>query len=369
MGQALPDIDVRHVLRMSDDTGMLQHAAFAAPDPRHGYCTDDNARALIAGVYHERLTPSGGDSARRVRTPEWPDRRAMARATWRYLSFLEYALNDETGRFRNFCGYDRRWLEPAGSEDSHGRAMWGLGTAARYAADPALGRAAAELFLRALPAAERLRFLRSQAFALLGMNAYLRAEPGDQRVANAQAAAGERFYAAYLECGSHEWPWWEDTLTYANARLPQALLVTGAALRRPDWVESALASLRWLLTVQPAGKGPLSLIGNAGWFTRGGRRASFDQQPIEAHGLVGACLDALEVSGDDGWRAHAGRSFEWFTGRNDVGLPLADPQTGGCRDGLEPGGVNANEGAESTLAYVLSVMELHLHARRGRGTA
>jgi len=350
-GGRLPEIDLRHVIRLTDDTGILQHARHATGDRRHGYCTDDNARALIAAVHAARL---GRDE---VLAP-----------LERYAAFLCHAFDRDAGRFRNFMGYDRRWLEDVGSDDSHGRAVWGLGVAVSAAAGGPTADLAAELFAEALPALDGMRPPRAWAFALVGIDEFLRARPGDDAAARVRELLAGRLFAQRERYGSDGWPWWEDVLTYANAKLPHALLVSGAALGREDMVEAALASLRWLLDVQTAEAGHLSIIGNRGWYVRGGARARFDQQPLEAHALVHACLDAARVTGDATWAEEARRAFEWFTGLNDLGIALCDPATGGCCDGLMSDGVNRNQGAESTLAYVLSVLELHVHAR-GREAA
>jgi len=349
-GRRLPKIDLRHVIRLTDDTGILQHAKHATGDRRHGYCTDDNARALIAAVHAARL---GRDEA--------------LAPLERYAAFLCHALDRDAGRFRNFMGYDRRWLEEAGSDDSHGRTVWGLGVAVCAYGGPTVDLAA-ELFAGALPALEGMRSPRAWAFALVGIDAYLKARPDHDAAARVREILAGRLFAQLERYGSDGWPWWEDILTYANAKLPHALLVSGAALGREDMVEAALASLRWLLDVQTAEAGHLSIIGNRGWYVRGGERARFDQQPLEAHALVHACLDAARVTGEATWAEEARRAFEWFTGLNDLGIALYDPETGGCYDGLMSDGVNRNQGAESTLAYVLSVLELHVHAR-GREAA
>lgn len=352
-GRGLPEIDLRHMIRLTDDTGILQHARHATGDRRHGYCTDDNARALIAAVHAVRLARD----------------EALAPLE-RYMAFLCHAFDRDAGRFLNFMGYDRRWLEKVGSDDSHGRAVWGLGVVACAASGGPPVDLAAELFAEALPALDGMRSPRAWAFALVGIDEFLRARPDDDAVARVRELLAGRLFAQ-LEAGASDgWPWWEDILAYANAKLPHALLVSGAALGRKDMVEAALASLRWLIDIQTAEAGHLSIIGNRGWYVRGGERARFDQQPLEAHAIVHACLDAARVTGDATWAGEARRAFEWFTGLNDLGIALYDSETGGCYDGLMSDGVNRNQGAESTLAYVLSVLELHVHAREsGAGDA
>jgi len=344
----LPAIDLRQVLVLNDDTGMLQHSAYGVPDLQHGYCTDDNARSLIAAVYAAKL---GDDS--------------LQLALQRNLAFLHYAFNPATGRFRNFMGYDRRWLEETGSEDSHGRAVWGLGAAVRHAPSDSTREMAARLLRQAAPATEGFTSIRAWAFAVIGIEAYLGVFPDDALAVGVRDTLAVRlfeFWQRNAEPSAH-WPWWEDVVTYANAKLPHALAVSGAAMGRNDMLDTGLSTLRWLVDIQTADEGHMSFIGNQGWLTREGQRARFDQQPLEAHGLVHACLAAASATGDDVWARDAERAFGWFTGRNDLGLSLYNPDSGGCYDGLMKGGVNRNEGAESTLAYVLALLELHL--RRG----
>lgn len=342
----LPEIDVRQMLSLTDGTAMLQHAAYATPDLHHGYCTDDNARALIAGTLWAHLREYDEDTV----------------PIQRYLAFLAYAFNAETGRFRNFMGYDRQWLEEIGSEDSHGRTVWGLGVAVRYAANDAILDMATRVFRQALSAIGSFRYIHPMAFSLIGLDEFLAAAPAEREAAKIRADLAEKFHALWMKNSTGDWPWWRDTLTWGNGKLPHALLVSGRALDRPDMVEAGLKALKWLLRVQTAPEGHLRIIGNDGWYVRGGTPAQFDQQPLEAHGLVDACLAAAEWTGDSRWLREARRCFEWFLGANDIGVPLYHPETGGCQDGLTPNGPNSNQGAESTLAYVLSTLQLHAYS-------
>lgn len=365
--EPLPDIHLKQMLVLTDDTGILQHATHATPALHHGYCTDDNARALIAAVkFHalqaQAVSPSG--------TPLWTDQ--LATATQRYLAFLAYAFNPQAKRFRNFMGYDRTWQEDVGSEDSEARALWSLGTAVRTGPTQDVRGAAEELLHRVLPVVGDFGHIRPWAYALLGLDEYLRSEgrtphAGGQEDSpiplQLRQALAARLFDTWNDNALPDWPWWEDSLTWGNAKMPHALLVAGFALGREDMVAAALKALRWLLDVQTGDRGQLSIIGNRGWYLRGKERARFDQQPIEAKGLVQACLAAAGITRDKQWTDEAVRCFEWFTGHNDVGLPLYNPQTGGCQDGLGTDGVNANQGAESTLAYLISVLELHHYDR------
>jgi hypothetical protein len=347
--EPLPEVDLRHLLKMTDDTGLFQHALYAVPDLRHGYCTDDNARALIAALLHAELFGRDGEQV----------------PLHRYLMFLAYAYHESAGVFRNFMGYDRRWLEEAGSPDSQGRAIWALGVAVSTAPDDDTRDLAGELMHKALPGVSGLRDLRSKAFTVIGLEEYLRVYPGHVQASALRDRYAEDLLTAFARNASDDWPWCEDTVIYDNAKLCQGLLVCGRSMGRDDMIEQGLRSLRWLLDVQRAPGGHLSIIGNEGWLRRGGRKADFDQQPLEAHALVHACLVAAQVAGDKAWVDEAWRCFRWFTGGNDLGVSLYAPETGGCMDGLRPEGANRNQGAESTLAYLLSVLELHRYRASG----
>jgi hypothetical protein len=339
----LPEIDMRHVLRLTDDTSIFQHAIYGLPDPAHGYCTDDTARALVAAVLHTRF---GGLAD-------------MAIPMERYLTFLTHALRCEHGRFHNFMGYDRQWLDEAGSEDSLARALWALGVTAQHIPLQWMRELAVHLFINTIPSMERLTHVRSWATAILGLEAYLSSATEDSDAKRVLRKLGDRLHHEWQEHATEEWPWWEDTLTWGNARLCQGLLVAGQRLGEEAMVTDGVKSLEWLVAVQTTEQGHLSLIGNKGWYRHGGTRAQFDQQPIEGQAMVQACVAAARITGDEVWVDQALTAMAWFLGKNDVGVALYDVETGGCHDGLESDGVNKNQGAESALAYVLSVLELH----------
>lgn len=341
----LPPPRLDHVMRMSDSTGMFQHALFTVPDFHHGYCTDDNARAYI-------LSCLLGD----VGTLPLVDTLNGLSST--YLAFLASALNRDTARFRNFMSFDRRWLEPAGSEDSHGRALWALGTGVSRSHDKGQRRLCASLFETALANVEAFTSPRAWAFTLLGVHEYLSEFPNS----HAARAAGEVLTAdlvrLWQNCATEHWPWFEASVTYDNARFCQALLVSGRALPNAEALEIGLQALRWLVSIQKTPTGCFRPIGSNGFYVRDGARAHFDQQPVEAQAMVSACLEAFRITGDVFWSREARRAFEWFLGRNDLGLPLYDPATGGCADGLHPDRVNQNQGAESTLAFHIALAEM-----------
>jgi hypothetical protein len=223
-----------------------------------------------------------------------------------------------------------------------------------------LRRAASRLFEMGLPAARDFTDLRSVAFSLFALHDYLLHFSGDHRAQEMRAWLAERLDAAWQHNAEPQWPWFEEQLTYANASLPHAMLLCGRSLRRPAMIEAALEALDWLLTLQTSPEGYFSPIGNRGFYRRGDVPARFDQQPIEAQTAIAACLEAYRTTGNFAWRRHACRIFQWFLGRNDVGLVLYDSTTGGCGDGLSPEGLSFNQGAESALAFLQSLVELRL---------
>jgi len=339
----LPEVDLRHLRILTDDTGILQHCRYSTPYRPHGYCTDDNARALIvAGMYWDQTRDESAIGL--IQT---------------YLSFLTHALDEKTGRFRNFMDYDRRWADGAGSEDSHARALWGLGMAVAYCPHESMITLATWLFTRGLEATEDFCSPRAWAFTIVGIQAYLRRFGGDSEVRRYRAALTQKIVDLFDAVAGDDWPWCEDVLTYANAKLPHALLMSGKWMNRGDWIDLGKRSLQWLLDVQTNEDGMLSVIGTEGWYVRGGRRARYDQQPVEAHALVAACIEAYHVTREAHWLAEARKAFHWFLGDNDLRTPLYDFTTGGCRDGLHPDRVNENQGAESTLAWLMSLLLMH----------
>ena len=275
-----------------------------------------------------------------------------------YLSFLEHAYNDDNGRFRNFMSYDRQWQEEFGSEDSHGRALWSLGIAVADAPTTGLRASAVDLFERAVGSAEDLTALRAWAFALIGIHGYLRRYSGDSDARRIRENLANRLFDQFKAHASDAWPWPESKLTYANAKLPHALLMSGQWMDRADMIEVGLRSLKWLLEVQTESDGTLSPVGNDGWYPRHGKPASFDQQPIEIYTLLEACIEAHNITRDKYWHVQARRCFDWFLGKNQLNKTLYDYETGGCHDGLQPNGVNENQGAESTLAWLMSLLAI-----------
>jgi glycosyltransferase involved in cell wall biosynthesis len=348
-GDSLPEIALTHLVAMTDDTGMLQHAAFSVPRYADGYCLDDNARAMLLIA---RLDEGGAIEPRR----------ASALAA-RYLAFVHHAFDASSGRFRNFLTYDRIWAEPHGSDDSHGRAIWALGTVVGRARDHGRRSLASDLFHGSLPAMLERTSPRSWAYALLGIDEYLRAFGGDTAVEAIRLTLSEQLLRAFRIVSTPDWPWLEESVTYCNARIPQALLLSGHAMRRADLSETGLRALEWLRSVQLSPDGDFAPIGSNGFLHRGGPPASFDQQPVEACGMVAASLDAFRITGDVRWRHSAHTAFRWFLGGNHLRTSLYDAATGGCRDGLHIDRLNENQGAESTLSFLQALWDMHAAQR------
>jgi glycosyltransferase involved in cell wall biosynthesis len=340
----LPEISLKHVQAMTDDTGMLQHAIFSIPRYEDGYCLDDNARALLLMTL---LEDAGCDDPKVVR--------ALAS---RYLAFVSHAFDRTSGRFRNFLSYARQWLEPCGSQDSHGRALWALGAVVGRAGDPGRHSLGGDLFHAALPAVSTFTSPRAWAYVLLGIDEYLRAFQGDSAVEARRVELAERLFGLFQRASRRDWPWFEDAVTYCNGRLSQALIISGDRLRRTDMTEAGMRSLDWLVSLQSSSDRQFAAIGSNGFYERGASRAAFDQQPVEACATVSACLDAYRVSDDSRWAAHARWVFNWFLGENHLQHWLFDPSTGGCRDGLHADRPNQNQGAEATLSFLLALHEM-----------
>jgi glycosyltransferase involved in cell wall biosynthesis len=339
----LPELKLDHLFRMSDSTGIFQHASFTVPNFSQGYCTDDNARALVLTVMLKKL---GHDSPR------------LCAHGATYAAFLNHAFDAKRGRFRNFMGFDRRWLEDVGSEDCQGHALWALGLCVAQAGQGSYQMLAAQLFELALPVAAEFSSPRAWAFTLIGIDEYLRRFGGDRRASQIRESLTAKLTQRYADAATDEWDWFEEVVSYANAKLPHAMILNGRCLGNPVILELGLKTLRWLVKIQTSDAGSFRPVGSNGFFPRGGERAMFDQQPIEAQATISACIEAYQATGDMSWVAEARRAFEWFLGRNDLGLALYDPGTGGCRDGLHMDRLSQNQGAESTLAFLLSLAEM-----------
>ncbi len=342
----LPPLRLDHIIRMSDGTGIFQHAIFNVPNFHEGYCTDDNARAYILCNMLDEL---GGKD---------PGSNLNALAT-SYLAFLAAALDYNSGRFRNFMSHGRQWLEDAGSEDSHARALWAAGSGAGRSRNEGHRRLAAQLFERGLAVVQLFTSPRAWAFTLLGIHEYLRYYTSHPQITAMRQMLTDKLVALWNASATESWQWFEPSATYDNARICQALLLSGQWMPHPEALEIGLKSLRWLASIQKTQSGCFRPIGSNGFYVKDGARADFDQQPVEAQAMVSACLEAYRATQDVMWSREAKRAFEWFLGRNDLGLPLYDSTTGGCGDGLHHDRVNENQGAESSLAFHLALADMN----------
>ena len=341
----LPQINLKHLRVMTDGTGLLQHATFTVPNRAHGYCVDDNARALIVATGAHDLNRNDA---------------GLIELSSIYLSFLNDAFNAEAGRFRNFMSYDRQWLEDVGSEDSHGRALWALGVMAGWGRNEGQIAMATRLFRAGLPALEHFSDSRAIAFPILGLQAFLRRYDDDDQARELLSALGRRLENRFRQFATEDWRWHEEMLAYDNARLPQALMACGRTTGDQDMVALGIDVLEWLRDIQlDPSAGWFTPIGNRGWFSKSGAKAQYDQQPLEAAAMIGACIEASECTHEEQWIDLASTCFDWYLGKNDQQIKLYDHATGGCRDGLQPDGVNENQGAESTLSYILSLLAIY----------
>jgi glycosyltransferase involved in cell wall biosynthesis len=340
--RVIPEMCLTHFVSMCDDTGLFQHAVRSVPDRTHGYCVDDNARALLVAC---ALNAAG-------------EQRLSEVLTARIAAFVQHAWNPDTRRFRNFMGFDRRWLEECGSEDSHGRTLWALGECARSDARKSRRGWATALFAEAAPPVADFHSPRAWAFTLLGLEAFRVADSVDARTVELQHLLADRLVALLAAVETPDWVWFEESLAYDNARLPQALIATGTSTGRQSYVAAGVRSLRWLMTMQTASSGVFRPVGSQSFGRQRQRPRPFDQQPLEATATIAACLAAWRAGGDPMWRAHAVRAFGWFLGNNDLSTSLVDLETGSCRDGLHPGRANENRGGESVVSYLLGLAQI-----------
>ena len=331
---------------MCDGTGMMQHAIGIVPDRRHGYCLDDNARALMLMNHAPVLNPV--------------DRLAWSST---FASFVQHAWNQDRGHFRNFMGFDRTWLEDAGSDDSNGRALWALGDTLAHSPCTDLKAWAQQWFDLALPTLDSTESPRAVAFGILGAAAVQRATGGTVGAAALLQRGGDLLCRLLAASRRPDWAWFEAVLGYDNPRLAQALIEAGHVLDQPDWQREGLATLDWIVRRQTSVSGMFRPVGSE-TFGHTYDQRPFDQQPLEAQAAIEACAAAYAVNPDERWIKHAEAAYAWFFGANDRGVVLADIITGRCRDGVTPRGVNANCGAESILALQLSHVTM-----RGLGIA
>ncbi len=326
--------------RMCDATGMLQHSIFDVPDRAHGYCIDDNARALMLACLDSRMAPN-----------------------WLpvFAGFVEHAWNPDVCRFRNFMRFDRSWAEHAGSQDSCGRAVWALGFAAANVPEASFRTWARKLYGRVIEPLSELESPRAQAFMMLGSAPFAEAEPADPLPTRLLVRWGEKLLALWSDQRRPDWDWFEPMLAYDNARLPEALIRAGVAIGREDFIARGLASLEWLAGQQTTADGHFRAVGSDSFGTHYAPPLPFDQQPVEAWAMIDACDAAYAATLDSRWQERARDAYLWFLGRNELGLALGDVSSGECYDGLIPTGINRNRGAESILAFHLATIAIQRH--------
>lgn len=340
----LPALRLDHLVNLTDDTGLLQHAFYSTPDPNHGYTADDNARALLAALQVHELGAYD---------------EALGLAS-RYLGFLRYAQRPD-GRFHNFLGYDRSWLDEVGSDDCQGRAVWALGYTVAKAPLPGMRHSAEILMERCLNQRDSLRAPRGFAYTMLGLGWAYFGSWRQEHVANLTRGFADRLLSLWDQVATDDWAWFEDILAYCNPKLSEAMLVAYMVTGVTRYLEVGLRSLDFLID-NTFTDDMLDVVGHNGWYRRGQPRASFDQQPVEAKATVQACTVAHQVTGDERYESLARTAYSWFLGNNRLGQPLYDPNSGGCFDGIHPDRINENQGAESTLAYLLARLALSLPA-------
>lgn len=340
----LPEIKLDHLIRMTDFIGIFQHANHNVPNFAEGYCTDDNSRALILTVLLENLGT--------INSLKLYDLAS------RFLGFVRYAWDEKAARFRNFLTFQRKWIEENFSEDSHARAVWALGTCIGRSRNEGFTQMAAEIFEQTLTPVSSFTSPRAWAFALTGAYEYQKRFPVDRFARNSLEVLSTKLLKLHDENSSAEWKWCEPVLSYCNAKIPRALIVSGRCLANEKMLQAGIDSLNWLTAMQTSSRGHFQPVGSDKIFERGSSKPVFDQQPIEAYSTISACLEAYLTTKDKHWYNEAEKAFHWFLGTNDLGIQLYEPANGGCYDGLHVDRVNRNQGAESTIAFLLSLYEM-----------
>ena len=339
----LPEIDLQHLRTLSDDTGIVQHAAFATAERSHGYRTEDNASALIAASMYHNLRQDD----------------SVIGLIQTYMAFLHHAYNAEAGRFRHRMQYDRQWADETGSEEVHAQALRCLGATVKYAPSDPLRDAAARLLAESLPAVERFASPNAMADALIGLHDYLAVYGGDSTARRLRQHLAARLHECFADADDRAWPWHDNVVGRASATLAHALIMAGQWIPDPQIYDRGVRTLQWLLDLQTAPEGHRSLIGSEGWLSRDGGRSHFDQLPADAMALTAACAEVYRCTEDKYWLEAARRGLQWFLGRNDLQMPMYNFKTGGCYDSLQLHGPNLNQGAEATLSWLRSLMTMY----------
>lgn len=340
----LPKIKLSHLIRMTDSIGIFQHAKHNIPNYAEGYCTDDNSRALVLTVLLEDLGTLNPLVLNDLST--------------RYLGFVRYAWDEKAARFRNFLTFQREWGKDDFSEDNHGRVVWALGTCIGRSKNEGFSLMAAEIFEQALTPVSSFSSPRAWANAIIGAQEYQQRFPGDMSARNSMNVLSKKLIRLYDENSSDEWKWFEPVLSYCNAGLSRALILSGRCLSSEKTLRYGIESLKWLITMQTSSSGHFQPIGSERIFERGSSKPLFDQQPIEAYSTVSACLEAYKTTKDKQWYKEAEKAFQWYLGANDLGIPLYNSVNGSSFDGLHIDRVNRNQGAEATISFLLSLYEM-----------
>lgn len=340
---ALPEVNLNHLKNLTDDTGILQHAAYSIPNPNEGYCTDDNVRALLVSVMYKLIYNDN----------------SIDSYINKYLMFVYYSFNKETGLFRNFMSYDRKWLEDSGSKDSNGRVIFTLGYLIKNVNSQSILGLVNSLFEQSIKNMVNFDSPRAISYIIIGCVFYLNKFSGASEIKNICNILIERLHNYYTNTRTNDWRWYEDHLTYVNSRMPQAMLMAGHYKNDKKIIADALESLEWLYEkLYDEEKNCLSLVGNEGWYKKGGTKSKYDQQPVEIPGIIDACFLAFLITKDDKWINRLSVAFTWFLGNNERQEPLCDFATGACYDGLTINMVNQNQGAESTLSWLQSLLRM-----------
>jgi glycosyltransferase involved in cell wall biosynthesis len=342
---ALPELKFAHLIKLTDQTGIFQHSSYTIPNRNEGYCTDDNVRALMTAViYKYNFDDDSLDS--------YIDR---------YLTFVHHSFNAELGLFRNFMSYERKWLEKSGSEDCNGRVIYVLGYLIKNIGSNSVLALVKSLFDRSIKNMGTFRSPRAISYIIMGCIFYLKRFSGAREVKKICKSLCDKLMEYYSYSSSTDWSWFEEYVTYDNARLPQSLLMAGKSLNNQTYITTGLESLSWLYdSLYDIEKNCLSLVGNDGWYMKGKSKAKYDQQPMEIPALIDACYQAFNINSDKEWINKLSISFSWFLGNNDRQEPLCDLITGGCFDGLNPAMINQNQGAESTICWLHSLLRMKL---------
>jgi hypothetical protein len=335
-----PPIKLDYLRTLTDDTALLQHAKYSVPSRRDGYTTDDNARALIACTKHFSIYQ---DSSVKILIDK-------------YLAFL-FHMQRADGEMHNCLSYNREFTDDIGSEDSMGRTIWACGQCLNSTLPDETKLLSKDIFDRAFKNVSRFTSPRAKSFALIGLYHYKKAFPDDKNVSVSMVSLADQLVRQFEQESSGEWNWFEPYLTYVNARMPHALFLSHQVTKEKRYFQTAIKAIDFLISVQTVDCNFVP-IGNKGWYPKGGERAFYDQQSVEASSMSEAAISAFLITGRRKYLLVAKNAFEWFFGRNLKNLQVYCPQDGGCYDGITPSGLNLNKGAESAVTFLQARLNL-----------